>query len=337
MSDKENTYHYLDYPYVSKSGYLTFGLCKYKFKRIYMEKNVVHAPKIAMEGTSLHALFFKLFDIIDYRVLIDMSYGSPKDCDAIANYFYSIMITEIPANFKNRKIFNNIKAFCYMESDHWCDLRQHYDSIDKIKYYFHPSLNDRETFFYVQDHLIFGSMDRIMYEKDITIICDFKTGNVPSKLFKPESYNGVYIRSSVISQLKSEEGNFYGMIYMICRLYHKFIKQPDGDYKCFDSHDKEVKKINLDYAFIYTNEIVNGKPAYMVARRHASVTTMCTILRKLDELRACKNYTREPNHYKCCPGEVPCPFLMTECREFYSDKFGTIFTPTIIRNPTNNQ
>jgi len=315
MDDIRSDYFFIPFPYISKSTFNMFKKCKYLFKRRVLD-GYVPEPNAKMKlGTALHYLYYKFFDLIDADVLWGMDWQSNHDTiySMVYNYFYTLIINEIDAqNSNNIYLISNIKAFCRMEENHWFALRNQFTNRRQIFYYFKQSDRTLERFLRNDQLKIFGTIDRIVHEPDMTLVMDYKTGKVPVGMER-EKRTGLY--TSSLPSYYVPEGTFYSILYLGFMGY-TFGK--DGDtwhiYKDGIECDKDaIKKLN--FAFVFTGGY-GSWPNYYVGRKKVSIVSVRSVLSTLETIRGWTNWIREPNYYKC----RICPLFLLECEGAVPDE-----------------
>lgn len=305
-----DTYHYIPWPYLSKSSYKTWKACKYKFKRAIIDKLDMGKNKIMAEGTTLHFMYYTFFEIVDFNKLysLDWSLFNGTKQSAVYQYFYSLLMDWFEDYIPNKHMTSNIRAFCMLEENHYIHLRVKYKSKRSIKNYFMANVEERELFLRNDIFRIFGTVDRIIKEETKTIISDYKTGNVPKKL-REEIREGVYTKVKMTHYVV--EGNFYVLLYML-RIGYTLEEDKNGKLWFYKDGklEKDAHKL-FDYAFIFTGEFTNKEPVYYVARKTSSMVSIRTVVKNLTKIREWKDWKREPNLMRC----RWCQLYLTECKE----------------------
>lgn len=321
-------YYYVDYPYISKSSYKKWKSCKYQFKRTIMDGLKTTGNYIMARGTSLHHIYYKFFDLVDFDFLLTLDWSTDNGTtrSAVYIYFYSLILQYLGKNDKERirnTHFNlNIKSFCMFEENHWTSLRVSVRDMKDIRRYFMSGINEREKNTRHEGLMIFGTMDRIMHEDGVTVICDYKTGKVPAGI-KGEVKVGVYSRE--LGGRYTMEGNFYVLLYLTAVLHYDIGYDSKGRVQ-IEKDGKECNKVlkKFDYAFIFTGDFQRGRPRYYVGRKRASIVSIRTIVKNLHDIRTWDDWYREPNIIKC----QYCPIYLSDCKgkipvEIYGDVFSS--------------
>ena len=263
-------------------------------------------------GTSLHAIYFKFFDLIDYQKLwmLDFTKDYGLETNEVFAYFYSLCCTFLPNDFDNSFIFYNIKSFCFFQMDRWAECKVATKNFTDTKNAFHIPLGDREDFMVDNVFQMFGRVDCKIREKDKLIICDYKSGYIPISVVE-ERKNGVYMQGSFPGHYR-HEGVFYCILQMLKDGY-TFRKElrPDGQKQWFMYHYNERVKDykNYDWAFIFTNSYMVKRKSAFCARGRASLVTINTVLDKCEEIRSQKSFIRKIDPYTC----GNCQFFLPDC------------------------
>ncbi len=301
--ESSHEYKYLEFPpYVSKSTLKAFKGCLYRFKKTYIDK-VDFTPNMVMaEGISLHQIYDRFFDLLDYETLVNLEWAKEHDSpySQVYNFFLSVISVILPENFKNIHIINNVKSFCRMEENHWFNIRSHEKNRSKWLEYFKPI--SKEKFFSNEQYQLFGTIDRInREEKDGVLIIDYKTGNVPLPVKRDgaKELPGQFVM----------EGNLYCILYL---LGNGYILDEQGDFY----KDGVKVRPNLEYSIIFTNT----NPA-IVCRKKMSKYSIKSIMKNTPIVRNYQGpWDRQPNITRC----RVCPLFATDCvrvlpNEVYGD------------------
>jgi len=319
-----DTYYYYEFPYISKSSYKMWKTCKYKFKRTIIDGVAQTPNRVMVKGTSLHYLFFKFFELVDFDFLYELDWSTHNGTvySAVYQYFYSLFITYLgkidEGKIQNTGFRMNLESFCMFEENLWSHIRISYQSKTKIRKHFMAGLNHREKFMFDHDMMIFGTIDRIMEEDGKTIIVDYKSGErVPKKLIT-EVRSDVY--SSALPNHYIGEGNFYVLLYLYFKGYT--VGTNEKGKTCIMKNGKECKGLlkKFDFAFVFTGYFIRGKPQYFVGRKKASIVSIKTLMKNLKKIREWKDWKREPALIRC----KWCHLYKTECKgkipiEIYGD------------------
>jgi len=323
-----DTYTYLKFPWISKSTYKTFKACKFMFLWKVINGLVSGQNRWMAQGSGLHLLFYKFFDVVDFDVLykLDWSYNNGTKDSPVFRYFYACILSIVKLRIEDKHMKYNIVNFCLFEENHFVDLMTTYTTKRDIKRNFMPSLSERECFMKHDGFKIFGTVDRIFVENGIKIIADYKTGKVPKKL-KEE------IRSSIYTKVNlghyTVEGNFYILLQSLIDgyIWEERPHKKTGKMQWIMTKDgKEVSVSKLyDYAFIFTS---SKEFEYFVARKKASLASIRAILKNLPIIRAWDDWYRQPNIMRC----KNCAIYQDKCRgkvpfEIYGNVFGSKDTP----------
>lgn len=272
------------------------------------------------EGTNLHYIFYKFFDLIDFNILwsLDFAPGHDTPYNAVYNYFYSILVSFVGEENVVSNIRSNIQSFCRFEENHWFDLRAHNANRAEVERNFKPGLREREKFDFNEEYQLFGTIDRISYEDKKVIIIDYKTGRVPKGILGEEK-TGIYC--SKLDNTKAREGNFYVILYLL-RNGYKIGKEDDGwhFYNRGFKADEVIKTI--DFMFLYTGHMAIGVgfPPYYACRKKPTMRSINFILDKVIEMRLNTDWSRDVNYYRC----RDCPFYLTFCKEYCTNIAGMI-------------
>lgn len=314
-------YHNIPFPYISKSVFKKFFHCRYAFKRNVIDRVAMVQNRKMMEGTSLHYLFYKFFDLVDENTLWELDWRKDSDTrySPVYQYFFSLLGTLLVENTTNVAVLQNIRNFCRMEENHWYYLREHIKDRKKIWYYWWLSPHFREEFIRNDTLQIFGTIDRINTEEEKLVICDYKTGKVPAALRREKGRNEY---STELPPDYCVEGNFYVLLYILFKGFNIALGE-DNKYHFYYQgveHDEIVKK--YDYAFIFLGD---QEGEVYIARKKTSMRSIRSIIDKLDIIRTCKEFPREPNYYRC----RYCQYYLSDCKDVVPiEIFGDIYGST---------
>jgi len=300
-------HQYIDYPYISKSSYLDYKTCKYRFKRYNIDGVAKLGSPIAQEGTNLHFIFEQVFKKINREEMLELDWKTNLDTEQseVWRYLYAHCTTLLPTTLDNTHVFNNIKAWCFFESSHWVDIRRQYRSLNDIwANWFPVSL---EQFNCVEELEIYGTWDRENRDGDIHILGDYKTGKVPKPVGRV-SGNDVYASAEELPNKYVMEGNFYCLIWLLKHGWSAIYEDEKWFLRKEGYDDNDVS--GIDYCFIFTNGILNRKPYAHVIRKKCSITSIRAILKNLPLIRTNTKWDR------CAVMQVCqwCQLYETECK-----------------------
>ena len=321
MFDIKSEYYFIPWPYISKTVFTGFKKCKYYHKRVCLEGFTIESNRVMVEGTTLHYTYYKFFELVNFDMLFEMDWRANHDTiySQVYNYFYSVMMTQLPEDFDNKKMIRGVKSFCHLEENHWYSVREKYAERGKILRYFKPGVKQLEIFMRNDDIRIFGTIDRISVEPEKTVIIDYKTGNVSQKV-SSEIRETVY--SKDLPAYYVPEGNFYVLLYLLNMGYT--VGKDENDKWNIYKNGKECNKIikKMDYAFVFTGEKVNKFPSYYICRKKSSIVSIRSVLKTLPKMRACKEFPRNPNIMRC----KYCQLFAKDCKDVVPfEIFGNIF------------
>ena len=317
-----DAYQYIPFPYLSKSSYKRYKACKYAFKRLVIDKVETHGSRIMVQGTTLHFIYYKFFDLVDMDILFGLEWfvqngtiGSP-----VYQYFYNVIAEFLDNEVPNKHMKMNIQNFCMLQENLWVMYRVKEKSKSKLKRLFIAGIMEREIVMRDDYHMLFGTVDRIVREGNRLVICDYKTGKVPNKV-RDEIRDSVYTKVNLTHY--TMEGAFYILLYLLNNGYTAQ-QNIDGRWDLYKEGvmcNKVLKTI--DYAFIFTGARSRRGPTYYVARKSAKIVSIRSILKNIQVMRANTNWMREPNVIRC----RMCPLFVTECMgkipiEIHGDIFG---------------
>ncbi len=306
-------YLYLDFPFISKSGMLAYIKCRYYFYLLHIQKEDIQPTRIMTEGTNLHYVYFKFFELINYDTLWDMDYLTNHDTQysLVYNYFYSILNEFIGIENMIGNIRFNARSFCRFEENHWFEIRIKYPNRRDTERYFKPGIREREKFDFNREHMMFGTIDRVSFEEGKTIIIDYKTGRVPKGILE-ENRKDNY--SHKIDSNRTREGNFYVILYLLHTGFK--LKRDEEGIWSFYRNDVKINCLEtVDFMFLYTNGGNSSYPQYFAARKKPTVKSVNSIMNLLDEIRNNKDWSRSANLYVC----KDCTLYMKHCKDYCKD------------------
>jgi hypothetical protein len=304
-------YYFMPYPYISKSSLATYRLCKYKFLRTVIQGNDPQQNKMMAEGTALHYLFNKFFDVVERDVLEHIEYRDNHDTEysAVYNYFVEKLYSLTPPSTLTRNVEASIRAFARMEENHWYAVKEQYPNANEAWRFWYCSVSDRERNLINEEFMLFGTYDRIIREGEKIIISDYKSGDRPEKLVN-ERRDTPYTKE--LPNRYIQEGNMYVLLYILS-LGYKFAKDPNGKYHFYNKSgtlDDDILK-RIDYQTIFLGNDFRRFPMYTWGRKKPNMRAIESIINKSQEARNNQDWKREPYIKKC----QWCHLYESECRE----------------------
>ena len=296
-----------------------FKSCRYRFKRVVLEKLSLTGNQIMQDGTNLHWVFQQTLLKVDKEYIFNLDWQSNLDTqqNEVYKYLYSLACTFIPPSLDNRHVFMNLQSWALFETVHWIDIRRQYrNRVDIWKYWFPLQM---EGFYYNESAQLFGTIDRLFADIKGEVIGDYKTGRVPISVRRAKVLD--YASGTDLPAKYTVEGNFYVLLY---KLSHGYTIQKEGEVWNFYKDGKKDNSKNLDYCFIFTNGLINGIPHTYVMRKRMSMHSIGTIMDTLVKIRENQDWSRVGEIHIC----QWCPLYETECKgklpfEIFGDVFGS--------------
>lgn len=323
MSDEYfiTEYTFRPLPWISKSTLTTYKFCRRAFERKYILKKDIPIGQTASNGTNMHVIASKFFDVINYKKLFKCSVypDVPLRENRITSFMINTIKDILPIGAERylpyRKILTN---FALLEAHNYIRLHTKYKgNPNKILKYYPPIV--RERYNEHRPSMTFGTTDRINLEEDDEVeyryILDYKTGRVPISVKRgPKNKNNML--SYKLPPIKMLEIHFYAMLYAFYNgatlhpeiLDHitnssRFIggaKVPKVDEYFFDRDGDpfDFSKIIVGFAYISRYEDKPYVPIKSVNRK-----SFAALFRAINVLRTALKYggpwDDKPNYYKC--------------------------------------
>jgi len=316
-----DTYTYLEYPFLSQSGVNMYKGCPYQFHRMIIEHyNPEESKRTAAQGTMLHKFFYMFFDAVDFNYTWSLGVNH----EAIYQYFIKVLVDLVEVEkITDAHFIRNFKAFALFETDHLLDIRDTWHK-SEAKARWMCLRQDREVFMRNDEYQMYGTLDRRVLEKDIRIIMDYKTGiSVPkgvvdeAKSLDPKFRNNKYTKAQLGRY--TTQATYYAMIDAL-KLGFKF--EPilnKKTKKTFMEMTKDGKRVKIgdyyEYIFLWTGYPHDRRPTYYMAYKKVNILTVRSILNKLIEIRNTVDWKRKPTMQRCSW----CPLYEKECKELITE------------------
>ena len=317
-------YEYIDYPFVDKSGFITYIRCKYLYYRKYIDRITTEANIDMKKGTYLHSIYNEFYDRVNYDQLFKLDWESHPGMDenAVYQYFISLLYEMVALALPDKHIELNIQAFAMYQT-----MRFYYANFNNrgLRHKIHTSFfitpSNREVLDIYEPLKMYGKMDLIEEGENEINIQDYKTGDVPPKIVEGK-YMDIETICKYLPNRYVREGNFYALLYLFTRKGYNVFKDLDGKWRFYKNGEISEKFGNLYYTFIFTGGIYNDRPTVFYCKKKYSIASMRSILSKIEEIQTNEEWEREPNYYTCGLSwkNGPCELYLSECKGVVPDE-----------------